>query len=109
MVTPVLNRLDVTGCRSQEKRSRMVQAAANVIVSVRHCSQLKMGWPPITSVQCGVLQMPVPVPVWAELVASPALDRAGEAADQARAWGWAERLVRQRLVYLLLARIPPGR
>jgi hypothetical protein len=56
MVTPVLNRLDVTGCRSQEKRSRMVQAAANVIVSERHCSQPQNGvaanLPPFSVVCC---------------------------------------------------------
>jgi hypothetical protein len=51
--------------------------------------------------------MPVPVPVRAELVPSPALDQAEEVGDQVRAWDWVGRLVRHRSVQLLVARIPP--
>src|SRR2546427_4693010 len=47
-----------------------LQGAANVIVSERHCSQPQNGV---------AANSPRPVPVWAELVPSPALDRAGEA------------------------------
>ena len=39
--------------------------------------------------------------VTAELVPAPALDQVREAADLARAWGWAGRLVRQRLAQIL--------
>jgi hypothetical protein len=48
-------------------------------------------------VHYGLLQMLVPVPVRAELAPAPALDRAGEVADQAREWEWAKRPVRRRL------------
>ena len=52
---------------------------------------------------CSVDEMLVPVRVQAELVPAPALDQAREAADLARAWGWAERPARQRLAQALVA------
>jgi len=48
-------------------------------------------------------EMLVPVRVQAELVPAPALDQAREAADLARAWGWAERPAGQRLAQVLVA------
>jgi hypothetical protein len=81
-----------------------LKTAASVIVSEHIAANLKKGKPTIF-VHYSPLQ--IPVPVWAELVPIPALDQAEEAADRARAWGWVGRLVRQKLVHLLLARIPP--
>ena len=73
-----------------------LKTAASVIVSEHIAANLKKEKSTIF-VHYGLLQMLVPVPVRAELAPAPALDRAGEVADQAREWEWAKRPVRRRL------------
>ena len=73
-----------------------LKTAASVIVSEHIAANLKKEKSTIF-VHYGLLQMLVPIPVRAELAPAPALDRAGEVADQAREWDWAKRPVRRRL------------